>query len=190
MVGQVTQKGDLCQGFNGDFRSVSADGNALVFRNATVQLAGQMQAVEAGLIFHFDAGAAPCGKGSGGVHGDQVVALTAVQGDAAGGKLLVLQILGNEVHRGLQKVLGKAEVPAAADAEPVLAIAAVHPDIGRAHVHSETEGVFAGRIVLVGKGQDHIAGVNELDAAHVLAVAQHHVHTHGADLTLGGTDLA
>ena len=180
VVGQVPQKGDLCQRFNGEFRSVGADGNALVFLNAVVEFAGQMQAVEAGLVLDFNAGGSPCRKGSGGIYCDQVVALAAVKEDAADGEGLAVQRAGDEVNRGLQKILREAEVPAAADAESVLAVAAVHSDIGRAQIHSEAEfvqGIALG-VGIAEEGHDHIAGVNELNAAHVLAVAEPHVHAH------------
>ena len=187
VVGQIIQKGDLRQGFNGDFHSVGSDGvngNAIVFINAVIELAGQMQAVKAGLILDLNVGIAPCGKGSGGVYCDKVIALTALDRDAAVGKGRAVQLARDEVNRRLQEVLCEAEVPAAADAQPVLAVAAVNRDIGRAHVHNEAKGIFAVRIGFVGKGHDHIAGINELDAAHVLAVAQHHVHTHSGGITL------
>ena len=179
IVSQVTQKDDLCQGIDGDFRSCGVNGNAFVFVKVVVELAGQMQAVVAGLVIDRDVGAAPCSKGSGGVCCNQVVSLTAVKGYAADGKGLAVQLAGDEVHRGLQEVLCEAEVTAAADAESVLAVAAVHDDIGRAHVHRETE-LTEGIAFRIGleKRHDHIAGVDELDAAHILACAQLHIHIH------------
>ena len=186
VVGQIAQNGDLCQSFNGDFRSVSVDGDALVFINAVIEFAGQMQAVVAGLILDLNSGAAPCSEGSGGIHCDKVVALTAVENDAVDGKRLAVKLVGDEVYRCLHEVLCEAEVTAAADAEPVLAIAAVHPDIGCAHVHGETE-LIQGNAVPVSfakQGHDNVAGVNELDAARVLAFAKLHIHAHSGGIAL------
>ena len=190
VVGQVTQNGDLRQSFDGNFRSFGVDGNAIVFRNVVVEFAGQVQTVEAGLILDLNVGAAPCSKRSGGVYCDQVVALTAVEGDAADGKGLAVQLAGDEVYRSLQEVLCEAEVTAAADAEPVLAIAAVHCDIGCAHVHSETELIqgIAIRVGIAEEGHDYIAGVNELDAAHILAFAKLHVHANSGGVALRAVD--
>ena len=184
VVGQITQNDDLGHSFNGNFFSVGADGNALVFINVVIELAGQMQAVVAGLIGDFNVGAAPCSKGSGGIHRDQVVALSAAENDAAGRKGLAAELAGDEVYRRLHEVLGEAEVAAAGNAESVLAVAAVHHHIGPAHVHGKAEGIqgIAVRVGIAEKRNDHIAGVNEPDAAHVLAVAKLHIHAHSGEL--------
>ena len=186
VVGQIPQYGDLRHGFHGDFRSVGADTDALVFVNVVVEFSGQVQPVEAGLVLDRNTCSAPGGKGSGGIHRDNVVTLTAVQEDAGGGKGLAVQLAGNKVNRGLQEVLREGEVTAAADAQSVLAVAAVHGDVGRAHIHSKAELVksIAFRIGIAEKGHDHIAGVNELDAAHVLAVAKAHIHAHSGEAAL------
>ena len=190
VVGQIAENDDLRHGFKGDLLAVGADGNALVFINVVVELAGQVQAVIAGLVADFNAGAAPCRIGGGGVHGDQVVALAAVKKDAAGRKGLAVQLAGDEVDGRFHEVLGKAEVAAAGDAESVLAVAAVHHHIGRAHVHGKAEGI-QGKAIRVGVAQkrhDHVAGVNEPDAAHVLAVPKLHLNAHGGGGILSAVD--
>ena len=190
VVGQITENDDLRHGFKGDFLSVGADGNALVFINAVVEFAGQVQAVIASLVGDFNAGAAPCSIGGGGVHGDQVVALSAAEKDAAGGKGLAVQLAGDEVDGRFHEVLGEAEVAATSDAESVLAVAAVHRDLGRAHVHSKAEGIQGNaiRVGIAEERHDHIAGVNESDAACVLAVAKLHIHAHGGGIALSAVD--
>ena len=179
-VSQVTQNGDLCQGFNGKNLSVGADGDALVFVNIVVELAGEVHTVKTVLTLYMNVGAAPCSKGSGGVHCDHIVALAAVEADAAARNGLAIQLCGDEIQCCLQQVLCEGEVAATADAEPILAIAAVHGDIGCAHVHCKAELIqsIAIRVGIAEKGQNDIAGVNELDAAHILAFAKAHIHTH------------
>ena len=188
IVSQVTQNGDLCQGIDGDFRSVN--GNTLVFFNILIELAGQVQAVVAGLVIDRDVGAAPCSEGGGGVYRDQVVTHAALEGNAAGGKGLAVHLVGDKVDCRFQEVLGEGEVASAADGQSVLAVAAVHGDIGRAHVHREAELTDRNAFrVGLEEGHDHVAGVDELDAAHVLARAQLHVHAHcgGCALRAGDT---
>ncbi len=184
-IGHGVHEADLRHGVDTVAAPIRIGGDACVGGNAVVELAVQMQAVKALARIYVDARLARRRKSCGGADGDGVVALIALEADVRLGQfhVHVQQTVQHVVVDCFGQILCQGALASAGHGQPVAAAAAV--DGERSRVQIQCNGEVCGAVdvgaVRGRQRQFKVRAVQQLYVRHVVALAQQHIHRHGAD---------